>query len=108
MVPNWVAMLSSVSPCWTVYSKGPEGVGVIEGVAVSVGKDVGVIVGVLVGGRGVLVFVGARVKVAVGVCVAAANGELLPNSQKINAAAPATSKIAAPIIRAIGVPFRIC
>ena len=35
-------------------------------------------------------------------------GEFSPNNQKISAAAPAMSRIAAPIITAIGVLCRIC
>jgi hypothetical protein len=65
-------------------------------------------VGLLVGGNGVAVLVGVGVLVTVGVGVGPLSGEFSPNSQKINAAAPATSKIAAPIITAIGVPCRIC
>ena len=52
-VPKRVAMLSIESPSWTVYSKGPEGVGVMVEVGVSVGNVVGVMVGVSVGGSGV-------------------------------------------------------
>jgi len=77
------------------------------GVAVSVGKDVGVIVGVLVAGKEVAVKVIVGVLVAVGVNVAAFNGELPPNNQKISAAAPATRSIPAPTITAIGVLCRI-
>ncbi len=107
VVPNLPAMLETLSFCWTVYSNGPEGVGVIVGVAVSVGAEVGVMVGVLVGGKDVEV--GTNVYVAVGVEVGSGiNGELPPNNQKISAAAPAMSRIAAPIMTAIGVLCRIC
>jgi hypothetical protein len=102
-VPNRVAIALRLSPSWTVYSKGPEGVGVSVGVAVSVGKEVAVSVGVLVGGFGVAVSVAVAVKVIVGVGVGDFNGELSPNSQKINAAAPAMSSTAAPIMTTIGV-----
>jgi len=108
-VPNLAAIsLSPVSPCCTVYSNGPDGVGVTVGDAVSVGSDVRVMVGVLVAGKAVAVAVIVGVKVAVGVGVAALNGELSPNNQKISAAAPAMSKTAAPIMTAIGVLCRIC
>ena len=106
-VPNRVAISPRLSPCCTVYSNGPEGVGVIDGEGVSVGGEVGVMVGVLVGGNGVAVAVKVTVGVIVGVG-AAFNGEFSPVNQKISAAAPAMSRIAAPIMMAIGVLCRIC
>jgi len=102
-VPNRVAISLKVSPSWTVYSNGPEGVGVSVGVVVSVGKDVCVSVGVLVAGFGVAVSVAVAVNVTVGVSVGDFNGELSPNSQKINAAAPMMSSTTAPIMTTIGV-----
>ncbi len=106
-VPNRVAIPPRVSFCCTVYSNGPEGVGVTVAVGVSVGADVGVMVGVFVGGKAVAV--GFNVAVAVEVGVGSGfNGEFPPSNQKINAAAPAMSKTAAPIMMAIGVLCRIC
>src|SRR4030043_2026888 len=81
-VPKRVAISLRLSPCCTVYSNGPEGVGVIVAVGVSVGFVVGVMVGVLVGGNGVAVEVLVGAKVAVGVGGAALNGELFPTHQK--------------------------
>jgi hypothetical protein len=57
---------------------------------------------------GVAVLVIVAVYVTVGVGVADFNGELSPSNQKITITAPAISNIAAPIITAIGVLFRIC
>ena len=74
------------------------------GVGVSVGSEVGVMVGVAVAGFWVAVQVMVAVNVAVGVGVAALNGELSPNNQKINAAAPVISRMAAPIMIIAGVP----
>ena len=106
-VPNRVAISPRLSFCCTVYSNGPAGVGVMDGNGVSVGAEVGVIVGVLVGGKGVAVAVKVAVAVMVGVG-GVLNGELSPVNQKISAAAPAMSRIAAPIMMAIGVLCRIC
>src|SRR5512144_3169774 len=106
-VPNRLAISFRLSPCWMVYSNGPDGVGVIVGVSVFVGADVGVMVGVSVAGFWVAVQVIVGVNVVVGVGVADFNGEFAPNSQKINAAAPAMRRIPAPIMIHIELPCRV-
>lgn len=90
--PNLSAMPKSVSPSTTVYTKGPEavGVGVMVGVVVAVGVMVGV-------GVFVAVAVGVAVSVGVGVWVGnrAIEGAPEPNNQKMIIAIPMISRTAA-------------